>query len=103
MTIGWSQRAGAGNTASEANGKINVIAGATVGLAVQLGDVRNDGGGDGAGISIITAQPTFSSGTSMTFDSHGVATTGNTLVGSATLGGGGVVVKSITSRRRHID
>ncbi len=79
------------------NGSISVIAGATSGNAIQLAQVFNDGGSSNASISIINAQPTFSSGNSMTFNSLGAITTGNTLVASSTIGGGNITSGTISS------
>lgn len=93
----WELNAG-GNGASN-NGSISVIAGSKVGAAIVVDDVRNfDGTGNTAGITIVNAQPTFSSGASITFDKTGSITTGNTIVPSSTIAAGTVSTGLMRSR-----
>lgn len=82
-------------------GTITIIGGTK--NAITVGNISATGGnavdssgngGNGGNVQITTAQPTFSSGTSLSFDANGNVTSGNTLVadGSTTAGGGTVTV-----------
>ncbi|MBX3137903.1 S-layer family protein [Candidatus Obscuribacterales bacterium] len=82
------------------NGAINIIAGGN-GTAITIGAAVISSGGtnNNGGVTIATAQPAFSSGTSMTFDTTGAITSGNTIVPSADINpsGGIQINQSITT------
>lgn len=68
------------------NGGVKIVAGGT-GLAINLGAqiLAEAGQGTSGDILLVTAQPAFSSGTTMTFDTTGAITSGNTIVPSAAI------------------
>lgn len=85
------------------SGDINIIAGATSGTAISLGDITTAGGppgssGPGGAINIVNAQPVSSDGGAITFATNGSISSGNRLVASNTLGGGSVSAIDLKSR-----
>ncbi len=80
---------------SGVNGNINVIAGATGGTAITLGIVQaNSSSGGGGTINLTTAQPVFTSGTSMTFASDGTISSGNDFAPDVTLENAGITLNN---------
>lgn len=81
------------------NGGVTIVGGG-IGNTIQLGAqiLSHAGQGNTGAIIIATAQPTFSTGTTMTFDTAGNITTGNAIVPAATFNAGGIThSSSVTS------
>src|SRR5207244_3113207 len=63
--------------------------------AMSLGLINTDiGTGSGGAVTIATARPAFSSGSSLTFNSNGVITSGNAFAASPTLENSRITVPS---------
>lgn len=85
------------------NGNVRVIAGAANGTAIKLGQIdNNDGTGLTAGtgdVFISNSQPKSSNANPITFGTNGSITSGNSIVSSATFGGGDVSVGNLQSQQ----
>jgi hypothetical protein len=77
------------------NGAVTIVAGG-IGNSIQLGSqILSDAGqGNTGDITIVTAQPGFSSGTSMTFGTNGSITSGNKIVASNTISAASITLSN---------
>lgn len=94
-----------GNGAGK-NGGITIVGGGVGGDAVIVGaQIVSDGGtGSSGDITIATAQPAFSSGSSMTFDTFGAILSGNKIVAGSTINASGVqLLSSISASSANIN
>ncbi|MDZ4835280.1 MAG: hypothetical protein SGJ27_16000 [Candidatus Melainabacteria bacterium] len=85
-----------GSGAAGANGSIYIVAGGVGDGAINIGSqiLSNSGSNITGDINIYTAQPSFSSGSEMTFDTTGKVTTGNSIVASGQITAGKITLGS---------
>ncbi len=88
------------------NGGVTIVGGgvgSTINLGAQI--LAHAGTGSTGDITIATAQPAFSSGSTMTFGTNGAITTGNTIVPSTMINAGSITLggsSSITATSGNI-
>ncbi len=67
------------------NGNVTIAGSSTGGTAIQLGSITNGAAAGAAFVNISALGPSFSTGTSMTFDTTGTITSGNFIVVNSNL------------------